>query len=307
VESALAQTWQNTEVVVVDDASGDDTPDRLREIDDPRLRVIVQPENRGVAAARNAGIAAARGDMIAFLDSDDVWRPEKIARQARALAAAPAHVGLCQCGSETMARDGGTIIHRPEAGGRMFVALLRQNVLHGGGSTVMVRREVTEAIGGFDEGLPAAEDWEFFQRAARLFDVTCVPEPLAVIRDDTPGPRRSARFRANMDARAAIFSRNRHALRRARVAHLFLIDSSRRELRSPEGSARRGTLLALRAIAERPFARSAWVQMRHCLALRRLGRQLRAAISRPRRMMGQLEPTKTVAPSTGVADQHGSR
>ncbi len=304
VDSALSQTWPEIEVIVVDDASMDDTPDRVRQIEDPRLRVIVQPENRGVAAARNAGMASARGDMIAFLDSDDLWRPEKIARQARALSIAPAHVGICQCGSETTTPRGRTFVHRPEAEGRLFDALLHRNILHGGGSTVMVRRDVIKAIGGFDEHLPAAEDWEFFQRAARLFDVICVPEPLAVIRDDTPGPRRSSRFLENMSARRAIFARSRHALRRARTAHLFLIDSAQRELRSAEGNALRSARLACRAIAERPFSRSAWVQLRHSITPWGLRRWLRAAFARAHRITPKPKPPKEVAPSAGATNVH---
>jgi len=283
VESALAQTWSRVEVIVVDDASTDDTLHRVRDISDPRLRVIALPENRGVAAARNAGNAAARGDLIAFLDSDDLWRPEKLARQVAAFSRAPAHVGMCQCGSETTTAEGRSFVHRAGAEGRLFGSLLLRNVLHGGGSTVMVRREVMEATGGFDEELPAAEDWEFFQRAARLFDVACVPEPLAIIRDDAPGPRRSLRFQANMAAREAIFRRNRHVLRRARTAHLFLADSARREIGSPEGRAHRGALFALRALAERPVAPSVWARVPYTLAPNGLRRWLRAAALRPQR------------------------
>jgi len=147
----------------------------------------------------------------------------------------------------------------------------------------MVHRKVIDAIGGFDESLPAAEDWEFFQRAARLFDVISVPEPLADIRDDGRRPRRSLQFRANMAAREAIFQRNRHALRRARTAHLFLVDSARREIESPEGSARRGAVLALRALSERPVSPSVWARVPYTLAPSGLRAWLQTLRSRPRR------------------------
>lgn len=310
VKSALAQTWPTIEVIVVDDASADDTPDRVRAICDPRLRVIEQPENRGVAAARNAGLSAARGELIAFLDSDDLWRPDKLARQVLALSGRPANVGICQCGSETRTGDNGTSVHRPGAEGRLFGALLLRNVLHGGGSTVMIRREVIDTIGGFDEELPAAEDWEFFQRASRLFDVISVPEPLAVIRDDAPGPRRSLRFRANMAAREAIFRRNRHALRRARTAHLFLVDSARREIDSTRGSARRGAVLALRALSERPVAPSVWARVAYTLAPSLLRTWVQIVKSRQQRNNAPPKPAREIKASAGSAatqDGSGSR
>lgn len=88
VGSALAQTYRDVEVIVVDDGSTDDTPDVLAAISDPRLHVIRQP-NRGISAARNAGLDAATGAYIAFLDADDRWLPTKLERQLRLMEAEP--------------------------------------------------------------------------------------------------------------------------------------------------------------------------------------------------------------------------
>ena len=91
IDSVLGQTWQDFEVIVVDDGSTDDTRKRLKVFGD-RIRVVHQ-ENAGVSAARNAGMALASGEWLGFLDSDDLWRPEKLERQMADLALYPRAVG----------------------------------------------------------------------------------------------------------------------------------------------------------------------------------------------------------------------
>src|ERR687887_1081438 len=88
VRSALAQTHRDVEIIVVDDGSTDDTAARVRTFTDPRVRHVARP-HRGVSAARNAGVALATTDVVAFLDSDDVWRPDKLERELAFLAAHP--------------------------------------------------------------------------------------------------------------------------------------------------------------------------------------------------------------------------
>ena len=87
IESVLRQTWEDFELVVVDDGSTDGTLEAARRIADPRLRVVAAPHNMGAAGARNLGVAEARGTWIAFQDSDDEWLPEKLAKQMARLAA----------------------------------------------------------------------------------------------------------------------------------------------------------------------------------------------------------------------------
>ena len=89
LDSVVAQTYGDWELIVVDDGSTDGTAEMVKQ-DYPDVHLVVQ-ENHGVSAARNAGIAQARGEWIAFLDSDDAWLPEKLERQMKALEAHPGH------------------------------------------------------------------------------------------------------------------------------------------------------------------------------------------------------------------------
>jgi glycosyltransferase involved in cell wall biosynthesis len=108
-ESVLRQTVSDLEVIVVDDASSDGTPEAAEAIGDPRLRVIRLAENRGPSGARNAGMEAARGEWIAFQDSDDEWLPSKLERQFAAME---------RLGPDTIgAYCGMAVIGTPEAGG----------------------------------------------------------------------------------------------------------------------------------------------------------------------------------------------
>ncbi|WP_299819412.1 glycosyltransferase [uncultured Jannaschia sp.] len=247
--SVLAQTWRDLELLVVDDGSTDGTAERLARIGDPRLRVIRQ-SNGGVARARNRGVAEARGAWIAFLDSDDLWRPEKLARQMALMLPLPPRVGFCHTGLE-IAGPEGSVAHRAGPSGHIFDAALLDNPVRAPTSSGLVRREAVAAIGGFDPSLPAIEDWDWLQRVARLYDVAAVPGPLVVYRDDGPD-RRSRAFRANMTAREMLWRRNRHALRRTGQARAYLMESARRELREPEGLAWKGRALVLAALAEKP-------------------------------------------------------
>ncbi len=268
VRSALSQDWPALEVLVVDDASQDDTQARLAELDDPRLRVIRQPRNGGVARARNRGIAEARGDLIAFLDSDDEWLPGKLRLQVEALRAAPPGVALVYGGVEELVPGGPPVIARPQAFGRVFPAILERNVLHGFGSNGMVRREALEAVGGFDPDMPAAEDWEFLMRAARFFDVTAADAPVMRYHNAADvhegAIRRSRAARANLEARRMLLQRWRPELRAAGLETAFLKESARRHLRAGFSGRGPAASLLLRALKRDPGAAEIYLWLASC-------------------------------------------
>jgi glycosyltransferase involved in cell wall biosynthesis len=179
--SVVAQTFRDVEIIVVDDGSTDDTERALAAAGfDARSRYLRQ-EHAGVAAARNRGVAASSGEWIAFLDSDDLWLPEKLARQAAFVAAHPA-VAACQT-DEIWIRDGVRVNpHRRhlKPSGDIFLRSLELCLVSP--SAVLVRRTTFERAGGFDEGLAACEDYDLWLRIAVDTPVHLVREPLVVRR-----------------------------------------------------------------------------------------------------------------------------
>lgn len=173
IDSAFAQTLPPLEVIVVDDGSTDETPEALARYGD-RIRVVRQ-RNQGCAAARNAGIAVARGDLVAFLDSDDVWLPRKLELQAARFDDDPG-LGLVHCGVDFE----GTGVRLDGIEGAVATEMLRldRSVIVSHSSSVMVPRRVAGEVGGFDARMRASEDWDFCYRVATRYRVGFVAEAL---------------------------------------------------------------------------------------------------------------------------------
>ncbi len=180
VASVLAQSWQDLEILVVDDGSTDGTAAALASFA-AQIRLLHRASRGGVSAARNAGIQAARGKWLAFLDSDDLWLPEKLARQMAFLAAHP-DLNLCQT-EETWVRRG-VRVNQPRShrkvGGRIFFASLERCLVSP--SAVILHRRLFEEHGAFDEDLPAAEDYDLWLRLTWRYEVGLLPDPLIIKR-----------------------------------------------------------------------------------------------------------------------------
>lgn len=177
VASALDQTYHDLEVVVVDDASDDDTPRILRRLaeEEPRLRSVRQPRSTGASAARNAGVRAARGELIAFLDDDSVWDRRKLERQRALLTGQEAVV---YCRHAILTPDGKWIVGgKPDAAAEPLEGLLRTNYI--GTNTLLLRRDLFDAAGGFDEHLPRLQDWDLLLRLGRRSRFAFDPRVLA--------------------------------------------------------------------------------------------------------------------------------
>jgi glycosyltransferase involved in cell wall biosynthesis len=183
VASVLCQQKVQAQLIVVDDGSNDDTLQRLQPY---RSSIVyVYQANAGVSAARNAGLRIARGDWIAFLDSDDLWLPQKLARQLEYLAGNRQFM-ICQT-EELWMRQGRRWnpkkYHRKPSG-HCFPSLLERCMVSP--SAVMVHRAVLAEVGGFDEGLPACEDYDLWLRIGVRHPIGLVPEALVIKRGGHP-------------------------------------------------------------------------------------------------------------------------
>jgi len=179
VESVLAQRFGDFELIVVDDGSTDDTPAVLSRYEG-RVRTIRQ-ENRGVSAARNRGIAASRSPLVAFLDSDDLWLPGKLARQVAFFDEHP-EAAICQTG-EIWVRNGRRVnpgLRHRKPSGWIFEPSLELCLVSP--SAVMARRGLFAEVGLFDETLPACEDYDLWLRVSLRHPVFLLPEPGVVKR-----------------------------------------------------------------------------------------------------------------------------
>lgn len=157
--SALQQEDVELEVIVVDDASSDDTSVRLGELPEPRLRVIRHPTPGGLARSRNTGISAARGEWVAFLDDDDLWSPRKLRRQIDTATGASA--SFAYSGVAIVDANGDAIgIDPPPDPATLRSGLLRGEPIPAGGSNVLARTTLLRRAGGFDERFVHLADYD---------------------------------------------------------------------------------------------------------------------------------------------------
>lgn len=204
IDSALAQTYRNFEIVVVDDGSTDDTLQRLDRRRSSKLRVLTTARNGGPARARNLGIRHCEGEYVAFLDSDDRWMPWKLEAQVQCFRSGAPRLGAVYSGRRVTLDDGSLLEIRPRLRGAVFDELVRRNPVPL--PTLLVKRAVLDHVGVFDPDLPACEDWDLVIRIARHYDLDFVAEP-AVAYDGTGADRMSARARSVFIANHRIFRR----------------------------------------------------------------------------------------------------
>lgn len=179
IDSVLAQTYSNFELIVVDDGSTDRTAERLASYG-AAIKVIRQ-SNQGVSAARNAGIQAAGGELIALLDSDDYWLPPKLACQIECFNAHP-ELQICQT-QEIWIRNGVRV--NPKKRHQKFSGMIFEKTLPlclVSPSAVMLRKSLLDEVGLFDENLPACEDYDLWLRITWKYPVHLIETPLIVKR-----------------------------------------------------------------------------------------------------------------------------
>lgn len=195
IDSVLAQTYGNFELIVVDDGSTDGTQALLASYG--KALISLRQENRGPAAARNAGIRSARHSLLAFLDSDDQFTRNKLALQVAAMEEQPGL--LISHTQETWFRNGQYLNQKKrhsKESGDIFVRSLELCVV--GMSTVMARRELFDLVGLFDESFPCCEDYELWLRTSVAHPFLLVDAPLTVKHGGRPD-QVSVRYQTGMD------------------------------------------------------------------------------------------------------------
>lgn len=228
IESVLAQSYSDFELVVVDDGSTDDTAAVVEAFDDARVTLVEHADNEGANAARNTGIDESAGEYVAFQDSDDEWHPEKLRKQMDVFENAPASVGVVYTGFRRLHGDDAT--YHPGPGvdpkeGAVRKSILGQNFVTT--QAAVVRRACFDEVGGFDERLPRFQDWELWIRVSREYEFRLVDEPLVTAYDRPDSI--SNDLEALVEARELIirkhsdaFSRNELAEQRFRLGHSSL-------------------------------------------------------------------------------------
>ena len=176
VESVLAQTYKNIELIVVDDAGQDETLSLLKKYSSVKTIVLNAPA--GVSAARNRGVRASRGEWVAFLDSDDEWLPDKLEKQRKLLRREETPLVHSE---EIWIRNGRRVNSKKKhrkSGGDIFERCLKLCLISP--SAVVMKRTLFDEMGGFDENFPVCEDYDLWLKITSLHPVAFVPEPLIV-------------------------------------------------------------------------------------------------------------------------------
>ena len=181
LHSVLGQKRVELEVLVIDDGSTDGTERMIHSLRDDRIALIRHETPRGVASARNAGAKAGRGIWIALLDDDDLWAPDKLARQL--IAARQAGTEWVYGGAVEI-DDAGRLLggERPPQPELLVQQLTRRNLMPAGSSNVVVKADTFHSAGGFDEKLRHLADWDMWLRLTRSGPPACVSAPLVAYR-----------------------------------------------------------------------------------------------------------------------------
>ena len=196
IQSVLAQTYGNYEIVIVDDGSSDDTPTVIADFEDSRIRSVRRNRSGGASAARNTGISESRGEYIAFLDDDDEWTATKLEHQVAILDSSPPIVAMVYGWVNFVDDLTGDVTHRERIvmEGDIFDNLVAMRT-PGPTSVLMVRTSVAREVNGFDESLPRHNDIDFICRISRHYHVALLREVILLhhgghgherISDNTP-------------------------------------------------------------------------------------------------------------------------
>lgn len=207
VHSVLGQSYPHFEIIIVDDASSDDSESTVAALNDQRIRYLRHTTNRGGSAARNTGIKAAKGKFVAFLDDDDEWLPEKLTRQLQVAFKSDdaGQTVVVYTGLQYINSDGQIVCTiRPKKQGEILFDLLYGNYI-GSTSSVFVSKQALLASGGFDESLESCQDWDLLIRLALTCSYIAIAEPL--VKHYTHGKRIDTNLSAQLQGRLRLLEK----------------------------------------------------------------------------------------------------
>jgi glycosyltransferase involved in cell wall biosynthesis len=209
IRSVLAQSYQDFEIVVVDDCSTDNTEKVLESFNDPRIRYIRHQQNSGAAIARNTGINNSTSPYIAFLDSDDEWLPEKLAKQLNLFQQCGSDVGFIYTGFAAVNESNQVQrVMSSSYRGSLHDRLLYSNFI-GTPSTVMVKRNYLQQVKGFDPDMPSfIEDWDLWLRLSEHCQFEVISEVLTLYAYNDSGDRLTLNHKSVVDGFLAFIKKH---------------------------------------------------------------------------------------------------
>ena len=184
IKSVLNQTYQDFEIIVIDDGSTDNTKETVKSFNNFKIRYICHTNNQGVSVARNTGIRASRGKYIALLDSDDEWLPEKLDKQIKVFKSEFPEVGVVYSNVLYIDESGKNMnkLRNPKkVEGYIYEDLLGGNYV-GTPSTLLIKKECFNQVGLFDDLLNAENDWDMWIRIAKYYRFALIKIPLVKYR-----------------------------------------------------------------------------------------------------------------------------
>jgi hypothetical protein len=207
IRSVLAQTFQDFEIIVVDDGMKVRAKDAALGFSDPRIRYIENETSLGGGGTRNRGIDEAKGEYIAFLDDDDEWLPEKLKKQVKALEKAPLKTGFVM--PSVLIRKGNREeINYIEGGERDFSKITLRRLKGFLTSGLMVRREVLKEVGAFDTAFPSHQEIDLLVRISQKYLGIGIHEPLVINYFGTEGGHIGGDLRRRISGREMFLSKH---------------------------------------------------------------------------------------------------
>ena len=251
IKSVLSQTYQDFEIIVIDDGSTDNTREVIRGFKDKRVKYIKEyKKNRGISVTRNIGIKMARGKYIALLDSDDEFLPERLRKQVQLLQNKSSEVGVVCSWSYNIDEKGNYISKRclPKKDGYIYEDLLSTNPISL--PTVLIRKECFNRVGFFDDLLNAQEDWDMWIRIAKYYRFALIKIPLVKYRLHTNQLSRNLELKIITANRILVKYANELKKRpRAHSKHYFYIGNRLCHM----GKTKEGQRYLIKAISLYPF------------------------------------------------------